>query len=290
MKFHKVIVIYNPNSTGDSESNARDFAANFKRLNDKVDIEVIPTKYAGHAEELAMKHGVESGVLIVSSSGDGGYNEVVNGALAAGGASVIAVLPAGNANDHHRAIAPDDLIKAASKGTVKKIETIRIRTTINKTPWERHAHSYIGFGVTPKIGKVLTEVRPNVITEKWHVLKHLFSHKAVRLHYDGATRQYNSLIVATIDRMSKVIKLDQNARSNDGLMELYENEHVPITDLLKQLAGISINGLERSQRVRRLSLRTTRAVLVQLDGEVFRIDANADVELECIKSSITTLA
>jgi diacylglycerol kinase family enzyme len=66
-------------------------------------MELLPTDFAGHARDLARSVAVSGGPLIVSVSGDGGYNEAVNGVLdVPASRAVCTVLPAGNANDHHR--------------------------------------------------------------------------------------------------------------------------------------------------------------------------------------------
>lgn len=49
----KVIIIYNPNSTGDSESNAKELARQLRK--DKISVETRPTKHAGHGEEIAAR-------------------------------------------------------------------------------------------------------------------------------------------------------------------------------------------------------------------------------------------
>ena len=102
--FTKIAIIYNPNSTGDSKQNAEELADHLKKqLPESVVIALEATQHAGHAEDLA--HELASGkqkVLLVSSSGDGGFNEVLNGLLAADNPNAAAVvLPSGNANDHH---------------------------------------------------------------------------------------------------------------------------------------------------------------------------------------------
>src|SRR5437764_2946213 len=100
MKFSTVLIIYNPNSTGNSAGAARDLQ---KRLQTslKLPIRLLPTHYSGHAEELAYTGAKEHhNPLLVSSSGDGGYHEVINGAMRAqltGAKPVCAVLPTGNA-------------------------------------------------------------------------------------------------------------------------------------------------------------------------------------------------
>lgn len=290
MKFHTVIIIYNPNSTGDSEKNAREFATEITNHDNGLAIKIIATKRAGHAEQIAKKYSTDKNTVIVSSSGDGGYHEVVNGVVGNNGTCTVAVLPSGNANDHHRAVAPDDMVASIIYAKTKRIEAIQVTSTANGKPWTRYAHSYVGFGLTPKVGKVLTDVRPNVITEKWHVLKHAFSFKYVAITSDGTVRNYRSLIVSTIDRMSKVIKLDETSMLNDGLMEVYESIHLSLFGTLKELLALGTTGISRSKRVKSLVLSATKPLLVQLDGEVFTLDKKCNIELVCVKDRIRTLA
>ena len=156
MKFHTAIVIFNPNSTGNSESNAREFARRLEKANTNVSVDVIATEYAGHAEKIASEHAGDAKTLIVSSSGDGGYNEVINGVLKSNGKCAVAVLPSGNANDHYNALASDDLVANIKRGKTREIEAIKIESRVDGKTWQRYAHSYVGFGITPKIGKELT--------------------------------------------------------------------------------------------------------------------------------------
>lgn len=290
MKFHTAIIIFNPNSTGDSEKNARSFAKQLAAKDKAIAIKIIATKYAGHAEEIAEKYAESKDTILISSSGDGGYNEVVNGVIANKGACTVAVLPSGNANDHHRAVAPDDMVGSIVKGKTRMIEAIKVESTVDRKPWVRYAHSYVGFGITPKIGKVLTEVRPNVFTEKWHVLKHAFSFRHVVIESDGSVDKYHSLIASTIDRMSKVIKLDETANFDDGLMEIYESKYLSPFTTLKELLSAGVKGVPRSTRTHELSMSTTKSLLVQLDGEVFTLDGKSKVTLTCEKDSLKTIA
>ena len=110
--FDHIAIIYNPKSTGDASKIAKDLAdsvnGHFEVIQKKATL--YPTKKAGDAIELAYdiasKHRQP---LIVSVSGDGGYNEVINGVMAAkklfpAQKPVVAVVGAGNANDHERVV------------------------------------------------------------------------------------------------------------------------------------------------------------------------------------------
>src|SRR4051794_35588548 len=122
-KFSVICIIYNPNSTGPSEDLARKLADDIRTTG--AEINLLPTEHAGHATELAFDIATRhDNPLIISSSGDGGYNEVINGALRAqenGAHPVCAVLPAGNANDHSHALSDRPLAEAVRKGKVTNI-------------------------------------------------------------------------------------------------------------------------------------------------------------------------
>lgn len=289
MKFHTAVVIFNPNSTGNSESNAREFADRLKKADKKISVNVIATEYAGHAEKIAAEHAASDKTVIVSSSGDGGYNEVVNGVLLANGRCVIAVLPSGNANDHYHALASDDFVKNIIKGKTRTIEAIKMQSRVDGKPWTRYAHSYVGFGITPKIGKELTIRKLNAFNEKWHTVYHLMRFKHVDISREKVVNRYSSLVFSTIGRMSKIIRLDESADHADGKMEVYETLYRSPWQLLGTLLHASLKGLTKNERVTDYQLKTIDKTMVQLDGEVFTMDADSNVKLTCVQGAITTV-
>ncbi|MBC7942921.1 acylglycerol kinase family protein, partial [Candidatus Saccharibacteria bacterium] len=161
MKYTTVAVIYNPNSTGPSETLAKIFETNLRLKLPKQKIELIATEHAGHGEELAYLIAKSSkNPLIISSSGDGGYHEVINGVMKAqneGFQSITGLLPAGNANDHYNNLHNEDIIDLIIKNKTKKIDLLKIVSTSKGKSIERYAHSYIGFGLTPSVGKELNK-------------------------------------------------------------------------------------------------------------------------------------
>lgn len=289
MSFHNVYIIYNPNSTGDGKANALSLKQRLKKSSSSINVNIIPTKYAGHAEELAKEYGRSAKTVIISSSGDGGYNEVVNGVLKSKGKAAMAVLPSGNANDHYNAIKSNDLVENIIAGETRLIEAIRVQSMVDGEKWERYAHSYVGFGITPKIGKELTIRQLNAFNEKWHTLYHLIKFKHVDLSRNKIVTRYSSLIFSTIKQMSKIIKLDDSTNHSDGMMEVYETTYRTPLQLLTVLLHASLRGLTKSERVKEYKLKTISPTMVQLDGEVFTLDKNADVTLECVPEALRTV-
>ncbi|WP_444826170.1 diacylglycerol kinase family protein, partial [Arthrobacter sp. H41] len=75
--FDTVSIIFNPNSTGDAPKLAGELHEQLRELlSDKTEIRLQPTEHAGHAIDLARDAAAAGNALVVSVSGDGGYNEV----------------------------------------------------------------------------------------------------------------------------------------------------------------------------------------------------------------------
>ncbi|ODU07452.1 MAG: hypothetical protein ABS81_01530 [Pseudonocardia sp. SCN 72-86] len=86
----------------------------------------------------------------MSVSGDGGYDEVVDGVTQAGDTSTVcAVMAAGNANDHRRATRERPPADAIAAGEVRNLDLLRLTVGEGPDAEVRYARSYIGVGLTP---------------------------------------------------------------------------------------------------------------------------------------------
>jgi diacylglycerol kinase family enzyme len=103
----RVVLIVNPYSTGVTRSLVADVTAALER---RVDVSVRQTEGRGHARELAAEVAGDADALIVFS-GDGTYNEAINGAA---GRVPFGFLPGGGASVFPRALGlPRDPVAAA---------------------------------------------------------------------------------------------------------------------------------------------------------------------------------
>jgi diacylglycerol kinase family enzyme len=118
----RALLVVNPNATTTTAA-GRDVLAH--ALASEVKLEVLVTRYRGHAAEAtaeAVRDGVE---LLVAHGGDGTVNEVVNGMLQGtggpvgtrpGGGPALAVVPGGSANVFARALGtPRDPVEATAQ-------------------------------------------------------------------------------------------------------------------------------------------------------------------------------
>jgi diacylglycerol kinase (ATP) len=282
----KVIIIYNPNSTGDSEANAKQLAMELKKAS--ITVETKKTTHAGHGEEIARDLArKDSPVILISSSGDGGYHEVINGALSVDNSNlVVGVLASGNANDHATALGSDSIAKAIKSKKFTNIDTIKISATVDGKTWERYAHSYAGIGVAANAAKRLTEDRPNSITEKWIVARSLLSFHYVKIKENDAFHKYSSIIFGNIDKMSKVLQLSDKSSVTDGKFEMTRIRFRSKLRLIIYLITAATVGLKRTPSLKEYIFETVKKTPLQMDGEVYVIDERSRVTVESVKQNL----
>lgn len=290
--FNSVAIIYNPKSTGSSKEDAKELEKSLKETLRRVPIKCIATKYAGHAEELAYELAKSrEKPLIISSSGDGGYNEVINGVMQAGrdGRSAIcAVLPAGNANDHSRTMQDRPLWKAIKKGKVAKIDLLRVNIQSSESTVVRYAHSYVGLGLTPVIATELNRHTLNSFKESILVIKTFFKHRPFKIRRGSRTIRLDSLIFANINQMAKVLTLAKSNKPDDGQFEVISFPHGHKFLLIKKLFKAAAVGLKTTKRTDNYSFRIIKKMPMQLDGEVVPLAAGTKVQITAAKKILQT--
>lgn len=276
-RIRDITIIYNPNSTGNSKKNAQKAK---RQLGSDYRVRLIPTSHAGHAKEIASDITAKKKPhIIISSSGDGGYNEVINGVLehSVHDHIITAVIPSGNANDHYRELSTDkSLVERIREQSFTTIDVLHLKSH----DIQRYAHSYIGFGVTPHIGHELTKKKLNPVNEIWIVCKNLFNVRPVKVLWRGKAERYDNLIFSNVERMSKVMKLTNSASLHDGKFEIIANKSRSFGTLLQHLLHASTLGLGTTNRATKVAFRIERSTKVQLDGEVINLPAQAHVTIK----------
>ncbi len=291
--FHKITLIFNPNSTGDAAKLATDLQSRLAVLLPyQADVQLQPTAHAGHAVELA-REAAQGGqdVLVVSVSGDGGYNEVVNGVMQAGNPNAVcAVMAAGNANDHHRTIATRPLEEAIAGGSVRRIDLLRIRTG-NSGDAADYAHSYIGFGLTPVMAIDLEKGSKGALKEMISVMRTFSKYKPFEIRQaDGKRRKFDSLVLANIAEMAKYATLSEaDDRAADGTFEVVLLPHRSKLRVLLTALRATTQGLGDQPSVSSYRFTTIKPIPYQIDGEVKSVAANTPVIIECAPAALATL-
>lgn len=220
---------------------------------------LAPTEYPGHATEIAREAAGGRPTLVVSVSGDGGYNEVVSGAMSGAehGGVTVAVLPAGNANDHRRAT--------------------------------RH-RPYIGLGITPVVALELKKGRKGSLSEIVTTMREFAKFRPFEVTLESGERQrFDSLVLANIAGMAKYAKLSDDGDPTDGLFEVAIMPHSGRLRLLARAIGAATRGLGRQPRRTRFTFTTTSPMPVQLDGEVLELGAERKVIVEIAPRAVVVV-
>ena len=295
--FDHIAIIYNPNSTGDApqmaEQLAREIDQNHRHI--RVKATLTPTKRARHAIEIAEKTASSyKRPLIISVSGDGGYNEVVNGAMLAKEKSrnsqpVVAVVAAGNANDHRRVMRDEPLIELIKAGTIRSFDLIHIQAKAKGFSLKRYAHSYIGFGITPEVGNELNKRSKSLWSEIRMILKTYHIYAPFRIERSGSEKVLDNLLFANINEMAKIIKLDDTNTVQDGRFEVIELPHRSKLRMLGTLLKAAISGFSNPPSFQTYSLKTVDALPIQLDGEIEKLPKQCEIIVSSKHRAIDSL-
>jgi diacylglycerol kinase (ATP) len=291
MKYSTIAVIYNPKSTGSSKTLAQKFEKKMHKRMPEMDVTLIPTEYAGHAEELAYSIAKEhTHAIVISSSGDGGYNEVINGALKAqkeGFSITTGLLPAGNANDHFHNIHNDDMVELIAQNKPMHIDVLKMTYKSNKKREHRYAHSYIGFGISSLVGKELNKTKLNRFNELWLLIRTLLTARPVKLKIQTKYEKFDSVIFSNVDKMSKFLNVSDPSRIDDGLFEVTLSKHDTKLKLIALLVKASVVKLKEDRQVSTFKFKNKNETSAQADGEILEVDAKSKVVITSEKQVLT---
>ncbi len=296
--FDHIAIIYNPKSTGDAPKMAKDLydsiCGHYEVIRRKPSM--YPTKHAGHALEIARKITTKHEYpLIISVSGDGGYNEVINGIMQGKQTrkksnAVAAVMAAGNANDHKRVMRGNTpLIRLIKRAEPKPMDIISISAHKKGFSIERYAHSYIGFGVTPDVGHELNRHSKSRLNELRVILATLKNFQPITIERNDTQARYDNVIFANINEMAKVVKLDNKNTVHDNKFEVVAIKHRGRLHLIRSLIRAAIQGFHRSPSYQKYSFTLIDAQPVQLDGEIEKLPDNVAVMIKSHSDAILSL-
>jgi len=286
--FDRVVVIFNPLSTGDAQNKAQELRDELAVRAPDLLVELVETQHAGHARELAADAAATGRPLVISVSGDGGYNEVVNGAMRANNDNAAcAVLAAGNANDYDRTTAEHPLIDAIVSGEVCRIDLLRL--TVDGT--SRYAHSYIGLGISPAVALDLAQGGKGSLREVFAAARAFARFRPFEIERpDGTHGQFDSIIFANINQMAKVATLSEDdERPDDGTFEVITLRHAAKWRILGTALKASVRGLGPQPSVTEYAFTTIGATPIQVDGEVTELHANTPVRVDIAPKALRTV-
>jgi len=289
--FDRIVIVFNPHSTGDAPRSAEDLHDELVRRLPDVPVQLCPTGYAGHAREIARETAATGRPLVVSVSGDGGYNEVVDGVVQAGNdQAVAAVRAAGNANDHRRTTREHHLADAIVAGDVRRIDLLRLTLGRGATAQTRYAHSYVGVGLTPVVAVDLEKGGKGSWRELVAVVRGFarFRPFPIRLE-DGRRRTIDSLLFANISQMAKYATLSEGAAPDDGRFEVVTQHRTGKLSVLATAVRAATRGLGPQPSTTHYAFTTLAPMPLQLDGELVELDAGTLVSVDIAPRALATV-
>lgn len=298
MNYSATTIIYNPNSTsGQAKQKAERLKTKLVKRGFKQ-VQLVATTHAGHAEELAYKAAKKHRrPLIVSVSGDGGYNEVVNGVMKAktedaSRQPACALLPAGNANDHRRSIRKRPLAWAILHDQPEDMDLIKLRIKTGQSSQVRYAHSYIGVGITSHAANQLNKESLGPLREILIVARAVFSFHPVAIsEADGKIKRYDSLIFSNIPKMSKFLRVGKRTDINNGSFRVsvvpYRNQWWVARFLLNFL--LLVFGLKNLPQQDNYKFSVPKSILIHLDGEVTKVPSGSHLTLNIEPTALAVI-
>jgi diacylglycerol kinase family enzyme len=285
--FDRVVIVFNPHSAGQAQERAEELTSGLAERAAELPVELRPTEYAGHAREIAREEAGSGAPLVVSVSGDGGYNEVVDGLMkAAGTRAAAAVLAAGNANDHRRVVARRPLLDAIVEGRTQRLDLLRL-TVDDEEP--RYAHSYIGLGITPVVALELERGGKGSLMEIVTTVRAFSRFRPFTVELGAGRQDVDSLVLANIAEMAKYARLSTEGRPDDGVFEVVLLPHVSKLRVLATAVRAAVRGLGTQPSVREYAFRTVDPMPLQVDGEVLDLSAGARVRVDIAPGALPTV-
>jgi diacylglycerol kinase family enzyme len=286
--FDRAVLIFNPHSSGNALEKAQELRDELSARLPELLVELVATQHAGHARELARDAAASGRPLIISVSGDGGYNEVVDGAMRSGNASAVcAVLAAGNANDHRRTTRERPLADAIVTGKVSRLDMLQLTVDGESS----YAHSYIGLGLTPAVAVDLEKSGKGSLRELVTTVRAFAQFRPFEIERPDRTRErFDSIIFANIHQMAKVATLSEDdGRPDDGAFEVITMRHTAKWKLLGTALRASTRGLGPQPSATEYAFTTIKAMPIQIDGEILDLDANTQVRIDIAHKALRTV-
>jgi len=286
--FDAVEIVFNPNSTGDAQERAEELAAQLAERAPDLPATLRPTERAGHGREIARDAARGGTPLVVSVSGDGGYNDVVNGLMEAGAdTAYAAVLAAGNANDHRRVTKERPLIDGIVDGDVSRLDLLKISADDDREV--RYAHSYIGLAITPTVAPELEKGGKGSVKEVISTIRTFSKFRPFVIETGSGRESFDSVIFANIREMAKVAVLSEEGRPDDGEFEVIVLRHTAKWRVLTTAVRAALFGLGPQPSAREYRFTTVDPMPIQVDGEVSEFDRGVAVTVEIVPGALQTV-
>jgi len=285
----RALLIINPRATA---MTGRDAGLVVRALGSRLELDTRQTQYRGHAGELAAASASQGYDLVVTFSGDGTVNEVVNGLMQVPeGRPALAPIPGGGANVFARTLglpadagsAVQHILSAVAAGTRRKIGLGLAE--------DRYFTFSAGLGLDAQMLDDTSEPlkkRLGWFAYAISVVRHLGDRPMrVTVSADGDRRRRmraSTLIVGNVGQLRGGLPLLPDARPDDGVLDAVVLVARGLTGWLAVIANILLRrpAHGRMYRVQFTKLQVTlgQDEPWELDGEVMGSTRRLTVEAQ----------
>jgi YegS/Rv2252/BmrU family lipid kinase len=248
-----------------------------------AEVEVCLTEGPRHAVALAR---AATGMdVVVAVGGDGTVNEVVSGLLAAGGTTVLGIIPAGTGNDVARLVGlpdADTAVTALIAGHTRPLDLIEARCRDGEADIVRYACLYAAVGFASDVLRLTTPLVKRLFGAKWcysvGFFRALWRFAAPELAITTGGRTITGRFFHTCagnaeDTGGGTMRLSPGACMDDGLLDFCFIEAMSKGDILRHFPRLLAGTHPALPTVRyfrgtELSLESATPLPLALDGEV----------------------
>ena len=241
--FDAVEIVFNPNSTGDAQERADELAEQLAERAPELPVTLRPTERAGHGREIARDAARGGRPLVVSVSGDGGYDDSMNGLMEAGGGRRLRRGAGGGRRQRPPAALPAGrpLADAIVDGDVSRLDLLKF--AVDDPPEVRYAHSYIGLGVARTVALELEKGGKGSIKEVISTIRTFSGVSGIsRSRPTPARESFDSVIFADVREMAKFEVLGEEGEPDDGEFEVMILRHAAKWRVLSTAVRAAISG------------------------------------------------
>jgi diacylglycerol kinase (ATP) len=294
----RYLVIVNPVSRGGKAQEEGIWLLNrLKRQG--VDYEALFTERAGHAEEIVVKW-AEDFDVVISVSGDGTTNEIINGIMKVPSADLkLAMFPAGTADDFACNMGYDrknkeQALKAILGDDHRTIDLIRYD--------DRYAAVSFGLGVDSEIADGAYKWKTFRIPAYFYSgLRKCFfeERKRYQVHFDYDGQSFEGWVILSIlcnaPLFGRYIKINPDAKMNDGVLGLTIGREMPNLYGLVLFGFACLGGRQGFSRlisyhqVRNMRIECKSVTYAQIDGEVYKFDEGKVINLSVVPQALKVL-
>jgi len=278
----RILFIINPISGG---KNKTKIIKDIPKLldNNKFDISITHTKYAGHAAKIAKK-AVENNInIVVAAGGDGTINEVASQLVNTD--TVLAIIPCGSGNGLARELG----IPLHYKKAIQQINTLNIKKIDVGECNNQYFVSLFGIGFDAKVAYDFNKGKKRkFLGYVWAILKDFFRVKnqyfEIELENEKIVDSFFFVTIANCSQWGYNVKVAPNARLDDGVFAVNLCKKPSLLSIIPFGIKVLFGKIETSKYVTlknspQLLVTSNQKFFYHLDGDAKGVSTKIKIDI-----------